>query len=44
MKPAVCGASGRWKKQLSRQERVKQLHQDLRIDKNEMLKDKPKLR
>ena len=41
---AVCGAGGRWKKQLSRQERVKKLHQDLRIDQNKMLKNKPELR
>ena len=29
---------------MTRQERVKKLHQDLRIDENEMLRDKPVLR
>ena len=37
---AVKGTGGRWKKQLTRQERVKKLHEDLRIDKNEMLRAK----
>ena len=29
---------------MARQERVKQLHQDLRIDENEMLRNKPRLK
>ena len=29
---------------MTRQERVKQLHQDLKIDENKMLRDKPELR
>ena len=41
---AVKGAGGRWKKQLTRQERVKKLHQDLRIDENKMLRAKPVLK